>query len=89
MVLNVGRAKNMSSLINGDTAGGIKKQGLPSTIGRVASINNVFANRIGCSLNCPIILGQGFAVYGCMGCLNFLSVRLQSQSGGLKDHASK
>ena len=59
MVLNVGRAKNISSLINGDTAGGIKKQGLPSTIGRVASINNVFANRIGCSLNCPIILGQG------------------------------
>lgn len=59
MVLNVGRAKNMSSLINGDTGGGIKKQGLPSTIGRVASVHNVFAKRIGCSLECPIILGQG------------------------------
>jgi len=55
MVLNYGRAKNMSSLINGDTAGGIKKQGLPSTIGRTASVQTIFANRVGCV--CPVPLG--------------------------------
>ena len=63
MPINTGRAKNISSLINGDTSGGIKKQGLPSTIGRVASVQVIFANRVGCM--CPEVLGK--AVYSCRG----------------------
>ena len=58
MVLNYGRAKNISSLINGDTSGGVKKQGLPSTIGRIASVQHIFANRIGC---CPLIFSMGIS----------------------------
>ena len=56
MVLNYGRAKNTSSLINRDTSGGVKKQGLPSTIGRLSSVSTILANRIGC---CPLIFSMG------------------------------
>ena len=59
MVLNTGRAKNISSLINRDTGGGIKKQGLPSSVGRITSVQNIVSNRIGCSLECPRLSGVG------------------------------
>ena len=52
MVYNYGRARNLSSLINQtNTNGGVKKQGLPSTIGVNASVSAIYRNRIGCL--CP------------------------------------
>jgi len=52
MVYNYGRARNISSLINQtNTNGGVKKQGLPSTIGVNASVSAIYRNRIGCL--CP------------------------------------
>ena len=49
---SIGRAKRMSSLINQtNTSGGVKKQGLPSTVGIDSSISGVYRKRVGCL--CP------------------------------------
>ena len=37
-----------------NTMGGVKKQGLPSTVGVDASVSNVYRQRVGCP--CPFIL---------------------------------
>jgi hypothetical protein len=47
-----GRARYTDSLINQtNTMGGVKKQGLPSTVGLPASVSAIYLNRIGCL--CP------------------------------------
>jgi len=49
---SIGRAKNISSLINQtNTSGGVKKQGLPSTVGLDASVSGVYRKKVGCL--CP------------------------------------
>ena len=59
MVLNVGRAKNISSLINRtNTSGGVKKPGLPSTVGLDASVSGVYRKRVGCAARCPFIISM-------------------------------
>jgi hypothetical protein len=46
------RARNAASLINQtNTQGGVKKQGLPSTVGLVASVSGVYRKKVGCP--CP------------------------------------
>ena len=46
------RARNAASLINQtNTQGGVKKQGLPSTVGLVASVSGVYRKKLGCP--CP------------------------------------
>ena len=47
-----GRARYTDSLVNQtNTSGGVKKQGLPSTVGVDASVSGVYRKRIGCL--CP------------------------------------
>ncbi len=46
-----GRARYTDSLVNQSFGGGVKKQGLPSTIGLDASISGVYRKRVGCL--CP------------------------------------
>jgi len=47
-----GRAKNTDSLINQtNTSGGVKKQGIPPTVGLDASVSGVYRKRVGCP--CP------------------------------------
>jgi hypothetical protein len=47
-----GRGRNLNSLVNRtNTMGGVKKQGLPSTVGVDASVGGVYRKRIGCL--CP------------------------------------
>ena len=54
-----GRGKNLSSLINQtNTSGGVKKAGLPPTVGVNASVGAIYRKRIGCSLNCPFIISS-------------------------------
>ena len=44
-----------ASLVNQtNTSGGVKKQGLPSTVGVDASVSGVYRKRIGCL--CPFII---------------------------------
>jgi len=46
------RGKLMDSLVNQtNTQGGVKKAGLPSTVGIVASVSGIYRYRIGCP--CP------------------------------------
>jgi len=47
-----GRARYLDSLVNRtNTSGGVKKQGLPSTVGVDASVGGIYRKRIGCL--CP------------------------------------
>ena len=47
-----GRARYIDSLVNRtNTSGGVKKQGIPSTVGLDASVSAVYRNRVGCP--CP------------------------------------
>ena len=47
-----GRAKYLDSLVNQtNVGGGVKKQGLPSTVGLYASVSGVYRKRVGCL--CP------------------------------------
>ena len=47
-----GRAKDLNSLVNRtNTSGGVKKQGLPSTVGLPASVSAIYLKRVGCL--CP------------------------------------
>ena len=47
-----GRARRLDSLVNQtNTSGGVKKQGLPSTVGLDASVSGVYRQRVGCL--CP------------------------------------
>jgi len=47
-----GRARYADSLVNQtNNGGGVKKQGLPSTVGLIASVSGVYRNKIGCL--CP------------------------------------
>ena len=49
MGINTGRAKNISSLVNQtNTSGGVKKPGLPSTVGLDAAVSGVYRKRVGC-----------------------------------------
>ena len=45
------RARYVSSMTNQNTGGGMKKQGLPSTVGIDASVSNIYRYKIGCL--CP------------------------------------
>ena len=57
MGINTGRAKNISSLINRtNTMGGVKKPGIPSTVGLVASVSGVYRQKVGCP--CPFIISM-------------------------------
>jgi hypothetical protein len=57
MGINTGRAKNISSLINQtNTNGGVKKPGIPSTVGLVASVSGVYRKKVGCP--CPFIISM-------------------------------
>jgi hypothetical protein len=47
-----GRARYVDSLVNRtNTSGGVKKQGLPSTVGIDASVSGIYRARVGCL--CP------------------------------------
>lgn len=47
-----GRARYVDSLVNRtNTSGGVKKQGLPSTVGIDASVSGIYRSRVGCL--CP------------------------------------
>jgi hypothetical protein len=47
-----GRARHVDLLINQtNTSGGVKKQGLPSTVGLTATVSGVYRKRVGCL--CP------------------------------------
>jgi hypothetical protein len=46
-----GRARYTDSLINKSFGGGVKKQGIPPTVGLDASVSAVYRNRVGCP--CP------------------------------------
>ena len=49
------RVTMRASLVNQtNTSGGVKKQGLPSTVGIDASVSGVYRSRVGCP--CPFIL---------------------------------
>ncbi len=43
-----GRARYTDSLVNQNFGGGVKKQGLPPTIGLPASISSIYLFRLGC-----------------------------------------
>ena len=59
MGINTGRAKNISSLINQtNTSGGVKKPGLPSTVGLDASVSGIYRQRVGCASQCPFIISS-------------------------------
>ena len=54
---SAGRAKNLSSMVNQtNTSGGIKKPGLPSTVGLPASVSGVYRQKVGCP--CPFIISM-------------------------------
>ncbi len=47
-----GRARYLDSLVNRtNTSGGVKKQGIPPTVGLDASVSAVYRKRVGCP--CP------------------------------------
>ena len=47
-----GRARSLNTLVNRtNTMGGVKKQGLPPTVGLPASVSAIYLNRVGCI--CP------------------------------------
>jgi hypothetical protein len=53
------RARNASSLINQtNTSGGVKKAGLPSTVGLDASVSGIYRKRVGCASQCPFIISS-------------------------------
>ncbi len=46
-----GRARYTDSLVNQSFGGGVKKQGIPPTVGLDASVSGVYRKRVGCP--CP------------------------------------
>lgn len=59
MTIQNGRAKNLVSMANRtNNSGGVKKAGLPPTVGVIASVGAIFRNRISCNLNCPFIISS-------------------------------
>jgi len=46
-----GRARYTDSLVNQSFGGGVKKQGIPPTVGLVASVSAIYQKRVGCP--CP------------------------------------
>ena len=54
---SAGRARNLSSMVNQtNTSGGVKKPGLPSTVGLPASVSGVYRQKVGCP--CPFIISM-------------------------------
>jgi hypothetical protein len=59
-----GRARYADSLMNQtNTMGGVKKQGLPSTVGIDSSVSGVYRKRIGCL--CPTAYAMVNSVRAC------------------------
>ena len=63
------RARNASSLINQtNTSGGVKKAGLPSTVGVDSSVSGIYRKRVGCAKRCPFFISTTRAPGCSVGC---------------------
>ena len=65
-----GRARSLNTLVNRtNTMGGVKKQGLPPTVGLPASVSAIYLNRVGCLCPSARNMISNTRAYGCsVGC---------------------
>jgi len=65
-----GRARSLNTLVNRtNVGGGVKKQGLPPTIGLLASVSAIYLNRVGCLCPTAYNMISNTRAYGCsVGC---------------------